>query len=330
MTGFRPPVIFLAFIMLSTCFVSGCRQDMHNEPKMIPGRKSTFFADGRSERQQVPGTIARGEYVGDAYLNTGLENGTEGKEMPYPVTWAVLKRGQERFNVYCSPCHSRVGNGKGEIVARGFSAAGNLQSTRLREAPLGHYFFVMTHGYGSMPDYSAEITPEDRWAVAAYIRALQLSQSAPREDVPNGVHITHINDLLNSAHLSRGFLSGWDADEYQDSGSFVIAPAAKTAREGASSQATGSAQAGARRASEADVRKGKAIYLTNCAACHKPARTGMPPFFPSLLGIVDKDGESKVRRVIKNGIPDTQPPMPAHPGLTESEIDDLVAFLRTK
>lgn len=294
---------------------------MQNEPKMIPGRHSAFFADGRSGRQQVRGTIARGEYSDDRYLTTGIENGAEGTEMPYPVTWAVLKRGQERFNVYCSPCHSRVGNGKGEIVARGFSAAGNLQSTRLREAPLGHFFYVMTHGYGSMPDYAAEISPEDRWAVAAYIRALQLSQSAPRKDVPTGVHIAHIHDLLKSAHLSRGFLGGWDADEDGPS---------KTAREAASPEAARPAQADAKHATKADVRKGRAIYLKNCAACHKPSRTGMPPVFPSLLGIVDRDGESKVRRIIKNGIPDAQPSMPPHPGLTESEIDDLIGFLKTK
>lgn len=289
---------------------------MHNEPKMIPGRHSSFFRDGRSGRQQVPGTIARGEYSDDAYLTTGIENGAEGNEMPYPVTYAVLKRGQERFNVYCSPCHSRVGNGKGEIVARGFSAAGNLQSTRLREAPLGHYFYVMTHGYGSMPDYAAEISPEDRWAVAAYIRALQLSQSAPRKDVPNGVHIARIHDVLRSEKLSRGFLDGWDADEDEDSGS--------------SSGSSAHAHAGSKHATEGDAHKGRTIYLANCAACHKPSRTGMPPVFPSLLGIVDKDGESKVRKVIKNGIPDAQPAMPAHPGLTKSEIDDLIAFLRTK
>ncbi|MGH9590095.1 MAG: c-type cytochrome [Terracidiphilus sp.] len=285
---------------------------------MIPGRHSAFFADGRSGRQQIPGTIAREEYLDDTYLTTGLENGAEGKEMPYPVTWAVLKRGQERFNVYCSPCHSRVGNGKGEIVARGFAAAGDLQSTRLREAPLGHYFYVMTHGYGAMPDYAAQITPEDRWAVAAYIRALQLSQSAPRGDVPSGVHIAHIHDVLTSAKLSRDFLDGWDAGEDEDSGPSGISATAHVAK------------ATSKHATEADARKGNAIYLKNCAACHRPSRTGIPPMFPSLLGIVDKDGEGKVRRVIKNGIPDAQPPMPAHPGLTESDIDDLIAFLRTK
>lgn len=291
---------------------------MQNEPKMIPGRHSSFFADGRSGRQQVRGTIARGEFSDDTYLTTGLENGTEGKEMPYPVTWAVLKRGQERFNIYCAPCHSRVGNGKGEIVARGFSAAGNLQSTRLREAPLGHYFYVMTHGYGSMPDYAAQITPEDRWAVAAYIRALQLSQSAPRKDVPNGVHIAHIHDVLSSAHLGRDFLGGWDTGEDEDTGS-----------SGTSGNAH-AAKADAKHATEADIHKGQAIYLKNCAACHQASRAGMPPVFPSLLGIVEKDGEAKVRRVIKNGIPDARPPMPAHPGLTESNIGDLIAFLRTK
>src|SRR5579871_5009267 len=164
--------------------MAGCRQDMHNQPKMIPQRHSALFSDGRSARQQVTGTVSREQSVAATYLTTGLINGAEGDGLPFPVTQAVMERGQERYNIYCTPCHSRVGNGKGAIVGRGFYAAGNFQSARLRQASLGHFFWVITHGYGAMPNYSVEIAPEDRWAIAAYIRALQLSQSAERSDVP--------------------------------------------------------------------------------------------------------------------------------------------------
>lgn len=128
------------------------------------------------------------------------------------------------------------------IVERGFPAAGNLQSTRLRDAPLGHFFHVMTDGYGTMPDYAAQFTPEDRWAVSAYIRALQLSQSAPRKDVPNGIQIAHMQDVLKSAHLSFGFLSGWDSGEDEHSGSSVAAQGGKIAREGASPEFVGTGE----------------------------------------------------------------------------------------
>ncbi len=109
--------------------------------------------------------------------------------MPFPVTMEVLKRGQERFNIYCTPCHSRVGNGLGEIVQRGYKPAANLHDQVRLSQPISHYFYVMTHGYGAMPDYSAQLPPADRWAVAAYIRALQLSQAATAQDVPAGVQI---------------------------------------------------------------------------------------------------------------------------------------------
>ena len=111
----------------------------------------------------------------------------EQDELPFPVTMEVLERGQERFNIYCTPCHSRVGNGLGEIVQRGYKPAANLHDQVRLAQPLSHYFYVMTHGYGAMPDYAAQLTPADRWAVAAYIRALQLSQAAKESDVPSGV-----------------------------------------------------------------------------------------------------------------------------------------------
>ncbi|HEY0796736.1 MAG TPA: cytochrome c, partial [Acidisarcina sp.] len=171
--------------------LGGCRQDMQNQPKFVPQRSTTFFADGRSARPQIENTVARGQLREDSYYYTGLVAGATGPagerdQLPFPVTLQVLARGQERFNVYCTPCHSRVGNGNGMIVQRGYKPAGNFHdATRLKQ-PLSHYFYVMTNGYGAMPDYSAQLTPADRWAVAAYIRALQLSQNATEADVAAG------------------------------------------------------------------------------------------------------------------------------------------------
>ena len=164
--------------LLSALALAGCRQDMHNQPKFYPQRGTTLYADGRSARPQVENTVARGQMHQDSYFYTGMIDGAEGAAMPFPVTMDVLARGQERYNVYCTPCHSRVGNGVGMIVQRGYSKAGNFHTARLNSAPLGHFFSVITNGYGSMPDYASQLTPEDRWAVTAYIRALQLSQNA--------------------------------------------------------------------------------------------------------------------------------------------------------
>ncbi len=145
----------LAFSSLAAIlFVTGCRQDMHNEPKMIPQRGTDFFADHRGARPQVEGTVARNQGDEDSYFYTGVMQGPNGYKqeqdlMPFPVTMTVLRRGQERFNVYCTPCHSRVGNGLGEIVMRGYKPAANLHDQVRRSQPLSHYFYVMTHGYGA-------------------------------------------------------------------------------------------------------------------------------------------------------------------------------------
>jgi hypothetical protein len=180
--------------------IAGCRQDMQNQPKIISQRGSEIFADHRGARPQVMNTVARGQLREDSYFYTGVIQGANGYReernmMPFPVTMEVLKRGQERFNIYCTPCHSRVGNGLGEIVARGYKPAANLHDTVRLTQPISHYFYVMTHGYGAMPDYSAQLTPADRWAVAAYIRALQLSQAAKTEDVPSGVAVRDLKDI---------------------------------------------------------------------------------------------------------------------------------------
>jgi hypothetical protein len=194
--------------------VAGCRQDMQNEPKMIPQRGTSFFADHRSARPQVVGTVARGQLHTDSYFYTGLVTGPNGYKqeqdlMPFPVTMAVLRRGQERFNVYCTPCHSRVGNGLGEIVMRGYKPAANFHDQVRMSQPVSHYFYVMTHGYGAMPDYSAQLTPTDRWAVAAYIRALQLSQAAAVQDVPPGAHIQNLKDIAKEEGLPEADAAPW-------------------------------------------------------------------------------------------------------------------------
>jgi len=186
--------------MAALLLVAGCRQDMQDQPKLISQRGSEMFADHRGARPQVANTVARGQLREDSYFYTGVIQAADGyreekNEMPFPVTLDVLKRGQERFNIYCTPCHSRVGNGLGEIVQRGYKPAANLHDQVRLSQPISHYFYVMTHGYGAMPDYSAQLAPVDRWAVAAYIRALQLSQSATVEDVPSGVQIRNLKEI---------------------------------------------------------------------------------------------------------------------------------------
>jgi mono/diheme cytochrome c family protein len=194
--------------------VAGCRQDMQHQPRMFPQRGSDFFADHRGARPQVLDTVARGQLHDDSYFYTGVVEGPNGYKqeqdlMPFPVTMEVLKRGQERFNVYCTPCHSRVGNGEGEIVARGYKPAGNLHDQVRLSQPVSHYFYVMTHGYGAMPDYSAQLTPADRWAVAAYIRALQLSQAATMNDVPAGVQVKDLKEIAKGKGLPESFAEPW-------------------------------------------------------------------------------------------------------------------------
>ncbi|AXC10994.1 Molybdenum transport protein, putative [Acidisarcina polymorpha] len=191
-------------------FVSGCRQDMHNQPKFVPQRGTSFFADGRSARPQVDHTVARNEVDVDDYFHTGLLNGKEQDAMPFPVSAQVLARGQERYNIYCTPCHSRVGNGAGMIVQRGYKPAGNFHDAKRLAEPLSHYFYVMTNGYGAMPDYSAQMAPEDRWAVAAYIRALQLSQSASQRDVPSGTQVENLADIAERAGYPASFAGPWE------------------------------------------------------------------------------------------------------------------------
>ncbi len=171
-------------VCLAAFALAGCRQDMHDAPRYEPLEASTFFADGRSARLPVVNTIARGQLREDTLLYEGKIGGQLVDEFPMPVTAEVMARGQERFNVFCSPCHGRTGQGNGMVVQRGFRAPPSYHEDRLRNAPVGYFFDVMTHGFGVMSDYSAQVPVADRWAIAAYIRALQYSQHATVDDVP--------------------------------------------------------------------------------------------------------------------------------------------------
>jgi mono/diheme cytochrome c family protein len=165
-------------------FVVGCRQDMHNQPKYRPLRPSALFADHSSSRPLVEGTVARGALNEDEALFTGKVNGAAVAEMPFQITEADLTRGQERFNIYCSPCHDQTGNGRGMVVQRGYRQPPSYHIERLKQAPVGYFFDVMTNGFGAMPDYRAQISPRDRWRIVAYIRALQMSQPTAAEPPP--------------------------------------------------------------------------------------------------------------------------------------------------
>ena len=225
--------------LASAVGLAGCRQDMHNQPKFVPQRGTTFFADGRSARPQVENTVARGQLHEDSYFYSGMTDGKEGNTMPFPVTMEVLQRGQERYNIYCTPCHSRVGNGVGMIVQRGYARAGNFHTGRLQAAPLGHFFNVMSNGYGAMPDYAAQLTPADRWAVVAYIKALQLSQNAQESDVPSGAHVQPLADIAKESGFPAGFVSEWTLPPTAVTGTptgdtYVIAPGSNPDVPGAS------------------------------------------------------------------------------------------------
>jgi mono/diheme cytochrome c family protein len=163
---------------------SGCRQDMHDQPKFIPMRESTFFTDVRSARPLVEGTVARGHLRDDELLYTGKVNGADTAVFPFPVDGAVMARGRDRFDIFCAPCHSRTGHGDGMVVLRGYRRPPSLHQDRLRVAPAGHFFDVITNGFGAMPDYATQVKAEDRWAIVAYVRALQLSEHATLADVP--------------------------------------------------------------------------------------------------------------------------------------------------
>jgi mono/diheme cytochrome c family protein len=177
---------FAIFACFALIVVSACRQDMHDQPKYVPLRESTFFGDARSARPLVEGTVARGHLRDDALLYTGRVGKEDATAFPFPIDARVLARGRERFDIFCSPCHGRTGQGDGMVVRRGYRRPPSYHQDRLREAPVGHFFDVITNGFGAMPDYASQIAAADRWAIVAYIRALQLSEHATLADVPAG------------------------------------------------------------------------------------------------------------------------------------------------
>ncbi|HXK08566.1 MAG TPA: cytochrome c [Vicinamibacteria bacterium] len=180
----RPKALGKTALVLLAAAVTACRQDMHDQPKYKPFRESEMFADRRSARPLVPGTVARGTLREDAVLYTGKLGKDFVTEIPVKVTAVLLERGQTEFQVFCSPCHGRTGRGDGMVVQRGFKKPSSYHVDRLRQMPIGYFYDVITNGYGAMSDYSAQVAPLDRWAIAAYVRTLQYSQHAPSSDVP--------------------------------------------------------------------------------------------------------------------------------------------------
>ena len=168
-----------AALLMVLLLSAGCRQDMASQPKKLPLAPASFFGDGRSERPLVEGAVYRGELEDDA-----LAADKDSNAFPLPLTAQLLQRGRERFNIFCSPCHGLNGDGNGMVAERGFRHPTSYHTDRLRQAPVGHFYDVITNGFGAMSDYAAQIPPRDRWAIIAYIRALQLSKNAPVAQLP--------------------------------------------------------------------------------------------------------------------------------------------------
>jgi mono/diheme cytochrome c family protein len=175
------PSLFLSVAIALIFFAVACRQDMQDQPKYKPLAPSRFFSDGKSARQLVEGTAP---YIPEGKATPPITDLSKMTTLPFALTPQVMDRGQERFNIYCSPCHGRLGYGNGMVVQRGFRAPPSYHIDRLRQAPLGHFYDVMTNGFGAMSSYADKVAPDDRWAVAAYIRALQLSQHATINEAP--------------------------------------------------------------------------------------------------------------------------------------------------
>ncbi len=163
---------------------TGCHRDMRDQPRYEAQEASSFFQNGQADRPIVVGTIARGQLDADDEVHTGKVDGRFSQQIPISIGRTQLERGQERFNIYCSPCHAPTGRGDGIIVQRGFPKPPSFHQDRLRRAPAGHFFDVITYGFGAMPRHAVQIDVRDRWAIVAYIKALQLSQNATLKDVP--------------------------------------------------------------------------------------------------------------------------------------------------
>ena len=174
----------IAALIIVAVVLPGCRQDMHDQPNYSALEASSFFSDGRASRAPVAGTVARGQLREDDHLYKGKVNGAPAKSFPFPITMAVMERGRDRYDIFCAPCHDRLGTGAGIVVRRGLSQPPSFHTDRLRTVEPGYLFDVVGVGFGRMNGYAAQIKPEDRWAIVAYMRALQLSQAASVADVP--------------------------------------------------------------------------------------------------------------------------------------------------
>jgi mono/diheme cytochrome c family protein len=175
---------FCLLVSLTACSDTGFEHGMEKQPKLKPLQPSEFFSDGRGSRPGVEGTVARGDLQEDTLFYTGKENGRDALRFPEPVSAKLLTRGRERYDIFCAVCHDRTGSGNGMIVQRGFPRPPSFHQARMVAAPVGHYFDVITHGFGRMYSYGDRVPPQDRWAIVAYIRALQRSQNAGLADVP--------------------------------------------------------------------------------------------------------------------------------------------------
>lgn len=171
-------------VLLTAACALACRQDMHDQPRFEPLEKSAFFADERSARPAVAGTVARGELKLDAHLELGRVNGEFAETFPFEVTSDILERGRERYGIFCANCHDRVGNGQGMVVKRGMKQPASFHVQRLRSSTPGYFFDVITNGFGVMYDYADRIPTQDRWAIVAYVRALQFSQGVDADTLP--------------------------------------------------------------------------------------------------------------------------------------------------
>lgn len=165
----------------------GCRQNMHNQNKLEPLEASSFFTDGQGSRQVPAGTVPRGAFGDKVAPYTGLVVAPPAPQGPPQVTMALLRRGRDRYDVFCAPCHDRVGTGRGMIVRRGYKQPPSFHDARLRGVPADYFVQVMTEGFGVMPAYAEEVALQDRWAIAAYIRALQYNQTAHLAQIPSEV-----------------------------------------------------------------------------------------------------------------------------------------------
>ncbi|MGE0814608.1 MAG: cytochrome c [Vicinamibacterales bacterium] len=178
---FRP---HLGVALLAAAALAGCRQDMHDTPRYEAYEANASMPDGRASRNLPAGTVARGQLRDDEHFYTGKVNGAFVAEFPFAIGEADLRRGQERFTIYCTPCHGQLGDGRGMVVQRGLRQAATYHQDRLRNEPIGYIYDVISNGFGAMQGYAEQVPPRDRWLIAAYVRALQLSQNVKAEDVP--------------------------------------------------------------------------------------------------------------------------------------------------